>query len=130
MPTELRHLLFQPAEVVQAVQEYRRRLGQALPTGSIVSCGPECDGGSEIARYRLTLAPDATTVAKGGEGGRQDLLVIAGPALAAALILYCRDRNIPLAASASKSLQLFGNQVCLVTTLHPGKGEMAQPAAS
>ena len=131
MPTELRHLLFRPAEVVQAVKEYRRRMGHSLPSGTIVSCGPECESSGEILRFRLTLEPDADagkTHPKRGEGGRQEM-VIQGPALAAALILYCRDRQIPLAASASKSLQLFGNQVCLVTTINPGRNEMVRPAA-
>jgi hypothetical protein len=122
MPTELRHLLFQPAEVVQAVQEYRRRLGQALPSGAIVSCGPESKGSGEIMSFRLTIAPDAAAVMKRGES-RQQETIIPGPALAAALILYCRDHKIPLAASASKSLQLYGNQVCLITTIHPGRGQ-------
>jgi hypothetical protein len=128
MPTELRHLLFRPAEVVQAVQEYRRRLGQALPAGRILSCGPECESSGEIVGFRLTLAADPAKGASTGEGVRQDM-VIPGATLAAALILYCRDRNIPLAASAGKSLQLFGNQVCLVTTMNPGPGERAQAAA-
>jgi hypothetical protein len=131
MPTELRHLLFRPAEVVQAVKEYRRRMGHSLPPGTILSCGPECDSSGEILCFRLTLVADAgagTAHPKRGDGGRQDM-VIQGPALAAALILYCRDRKIPLAASAGKSLQLFGDQVCLVTTINPGRGEMVRPAA-
>ena len=82
----------------------------------------------EIVGFRLTLAADPAKGASTGEGVRQDM-VIPGATLAAALILYCRDRNIPLAASAGKSLQLFGNQVCLVTTMNPGPGERAQAAA-
>jgi len=126
MPTELRHLLFRPAEVVQAVKEYRRRMGHALPSGTIVSYGPECDSSGEILRFRLTLGPDKAP--KRGESERGDVVIIQGPALAAALILYCRDRNIPLAASAGKSLRLFSNQVCLVTTINPRRDEMVQPA--
>lgn len=127
MPTELRHLLFRPAEVVQAVKEYRRRMGHALPFGTILSCGPECESSGEILRFRLTLGPDKTP--KRGENGRGDIVIIQGPALAAALILYCRDHKIPLAASAGKSLRLFGNQVCLVTTINPRQDKMTRPAA-
>jgi hypothetical protein len=58
------------------------------------------------------------------------MVVIQGPALAAALILYCRDRRIPLAASAGKSLRLFGNQVCLVTTIKPRQDKITPAAAS
>ncbi len=127
MPTELRHLLFRPAEVVQAIKEYRRRMGHALPSGAILACGPECESSGEILRFRLTLGPDET--GKRGVGGRGDMVVIQGPALAAALILYCRDRRIPLAASADKSLRLFGDQVCLVTTINPRSDKMGQPVA-
>lgn len=129
MPTELRHLLFRPDEVVQAVKEYRRRMGHALAPGTIVSCGPECGSSGEIRRFRLTLAPDEKAAPARGRRGREEL-VIQGPVLAAALILFCRDRHIPLAANASKSLQLFGNQVCLVTTINPGRSEMVRPTRS
>ena len=57
MPTELRHLLFRPAEVVQAVKEYRRRMGHSLPPGTILSCGPECESSGEILRFRLDARP-------------------------------------------------------------------------
>jgi hypothetical protein len=127
MPTELRHLLFRPAEVVQAVKEYRRRMGHALPSGTILSCGPECESSGEILRFRLMLGPDKAP--KRGVSGRGDMVVIQGPALAAALILYCRDRGIPLSASAGKSLRLFGDRVCLVTTINPRQDKMVRPAA-
>ena len=48
MPTEVRHILFRPAEVIQAVRECCRRAGRPLPTGSILSCavGDDAAGGA------------------------------------------------------------------------------------
>lgn len=120
MPAELRHLLFPPTEVVNAVREYHRRFGTPLPAGSVVECGPEGAGAQEGAvRFRIVLA---SPPAKGAAPGRsvEDVrreMVIESHVLVAALILYCRDQRIPLPATATKSLQRFGNQVCLIATI-------------
>ncbi|GAC1337995.1 MAG: hypothetical protein NVSMB18_03730 [Acetobacteraceae bacterium] len=116
MPSELRHLLFQPAEVVRALTNYHRRIGLPLPAGTIVSCGPETVVSSGTARFRLRLTQD-----RNGGAAPQDF-VIEGPALAAALILHCRDRGIPLPASAGKSLECIGNQICLTATSSSNQG--------
>ena len=128
MPSELRHLLFRPPEVVQAVKEYHRRLGTPLPVGTVMQCGPECEGAGGAVRFRIVIEPDPAdgTPPRPGEEARQEL-VIEGPALAAALILHCRDRRIPLPANADKSLQRFGEQVCLIATINPKQDAMPQP---
>lgn len=125
MPSELRHILFQPDEVALAVREYHRRMRSPLPPGAVVRCGAECEGAGGAVRFRLVLAPDT------GAGGAlksapAQELVIEGPALAAALILFCHDRRIPLPASADKSLQRFGEQVGLVVAINP-KPEEQRP---
>ena len=125
MPTELRHLLFRPAEVVWAVKEYHRRTGAPLQSGSVVSCGPECDSAGGVA-FRIALAPDPVdggAVSATDPEGRLEV-VVEGPTLAAALILHCRDRRIPLPAAADKSLQQFGEQVCLVAKINPKQDEL------
>lgn len=132
MPSELRHLLFRPAEVVQAVKEYHRRAGVPLPSGAVARCGPEAEGTG--VRFRITLVLDQSKIDQGksqapscpAEGEEYDL-VIEGPALAAALILHCRDRRIPLPAVAEKSLTRFGEQTCLVATINPKQVELPQP---
>ncbi len=128
MPSELRHLLFRPPEVVQAVKEYHRRIGTPLPAGTVLQCGPESEGASGVVRFRIVLEPDLGegVAPKPGEEPRQEV-VIEGPALAAALILHCRDRRIPLPASADKSLQRFREQVCLIATINPKQDELPQP---
>ena len=121
MPAELRHLLFPPAEVVEAVKEYHRRLGTLLPTGRIVQCGPEdqdAHGGTVRFRIKITPNPAKGAASSSFDGEMQREVVIEPHVLTAALILYCRDRLIPLPATASKSLQRFGTQVCLVATIN------------
>ena len=120
MPTELRHLLFPPAEVLDAVREYHRRLGTPLPAGNVVECGPEgAEGPGSTICFRIVLtSPSAKNAALGKpvEDTRREV-IIESHVLSAALILCCRDLHIPLPVAASKQLQRFGRQVCLVATL-------------
>lgn len=125
MPTELRHILFRPGEVTLAIREYHRRMKTPLPPGTVVRCGAECEDAGGSVRFRLVLAPDPTEGAphQAGDDARREV-VVEGPALAAALILFCHDRRIPLPATADKSLQRFGEQVGLVVTINPKQDEM------
>jgi hypothetical protein len=106
--------VFRVPEVAQAVTEYHRRMRTPLPAGTIVRCAAESDGPSDAPRVRLVIALDDSETAKPGGSHRE--VVIDGPALAAALILHCRDRRIPLPANAKKSLRRVGEQVGLVVT--------------
>ena len=129
MPSEVRHILFRPAEVVQAVKEYHRRMGKALPAGAILHCGPKCDNVSGAVRFCIMFTPDPAdgrAPTTPGDAAQREL-AIEGPALVAALILHCRDRRIPLPAGADKSLRLFGEQLCLVATINPKQEDLPQP---
>ncbi len=119
MPSEVRHVLFQPPEVVQAVKAYHRRLGTPLPAGAIQRCGPEAEGTDGAVRFRITIVPDSAerTHPTPVEKTLREI-TIEGSALAAALILHCSDLRIPLPASAAKSLRCFGEQVCLVVAVN------------
>ena len=111
MPSELRHIMFRPPEVVHAVTEYHRRIGQPLPAGSVICGTPESAGPGDTVRFRIALAPDRAGAGKAqnsGEPARREV-VVEGPVLAAALILFCRNEHIPLPARAEKSLQIFGD---------------------
>lgn len=124
VPSEIRQLSFSPAEVVQAVKEYYRRSGQPLPGGSIVSCGGEAEAG--LVRFRITVMLDPVKEKNATQPGKpiRQEVVIEGPALAAALILSCRDRRIPLSSHANKSLRSIGDQVCLIATINPKQSEL------
>ncbi len=114
MPSELRQILFRTPEVAQAVTEYHRRMRTPLPAGTIIRCAAESDGPDSPPRVRLVIALDDPEASNPGGSHRE--VMIDGPALAAALILHCRDRRIPLPATAQKSLQRFGDRLGLVVT--------------
>jgi len=113
MPTELRHVLFRPSEVIAAIIQYQRHMGYPLPPGTILSHGLEPGEVGGAVRYGMVVAPDRP---RPDEPPRRKVEV-EGPALAAALILYCRERRIPLPAKADKSVQRFGDQLGLVVTI-------------
>ncbi|MBV8614059.1 MAG: hypothetical protein JOY66_09860 [Acetobacteraceae bacterium] len=114
MPFEMRQIVFRMPEVAQAVTEWHRRMRTPLPAGTVVRCTAEGDAPDDAPRVRLVIALDDLEAVHRGGSHRE--VVIDGPALAAALILYCRDRRIPLPASAKKSLRRVGEQVGLVVT--------------
>ena len=118
MPSELRHILFRPAEVAQAVREYYRRTASPLPAGRVARCGPECEGPGSTVQFRMVFDPDPAEVAAAKSDDTRHEVIIAAPILAAALILYCRDRRIPMPATGDKLLQRFGEQVGLIVTIN------------
>ena len=121
MPTEIRHILFRPSEIVTAVTDYSRRTGAKLPTGSIVRCAVESEvqDGVEAVRFSMEIAMD-------GAAQQRREIVTGGASLAAALILFCRDHHIPLPISSDKSLRCFGEQLALVVTRNPRNRQMPQ----
>ena len=124
VPSELRYIMFRPDEVVEAVKEYRRRMGTPLPHGGVVQCGPESGSAvSGTVSFRITFAPEGV---KGLAAPENEMLLIEGSVLAAALILYCRDHRIPMSASADKTLERMGNQVCLVAKFNPKQISLPQ----
>ena len=116
VPSELRQLVFESEEVVQAVRKLYRRRGQSMPRGNVLATTPEADESGEISALRMVFT-DAPVVEwmppDTGGGDRQEIRVEA-PALAAALIMHCREERIPLPARARKSLRLVGGLVCLI----------------
>lgn len=121
MPTELRHVLFRPSEVVAAIVQYQRHMGYPLPPGTILSHGLEPGEPGSAVGFSVVIRPDAPDP---GEPPQRKVTV-EGPALAVALILYCREQRVPLPAKADKSLQRFGNQVGLVVAVNAREKEIA-----
>jgi hypothetical protein len=117
MPSELRHILFRPAEVIEALRKHQARMSQPIPAGQVVECAPEPTRPGEPLRFRVGIVAETgrPSFAAGPKALRQDF-VFDAPTIAAALIQYCHDHRIPLSANAEKSLQRFGEQIGLVTT--------------
>ena len=110
MPSEIRHILFQDAEVARAVRSYRERTGTVVKSAETTSYTIDQTGSGDEMRFSMTV----------GSGPNSQVLSAAGSELAAALILFCRGQRIPLPAGASKSLQRFGSHLCLVVTSNAG----------
>ncbi|MGI4801089.1 MAG: hypothetical protein ACRYG8_45110 [Janthinobacterium lividum] len=116
MPSEFRHVIFRPAEVVQAVQTYKRRINEPLPAGSILGCDVESEEKTGLIGFRITLAPHRPNRERFSRTERYEV-VIDGPSLAAALILYCKAVRIPLPAKANKSLRMVDGHLCLFAAI-------------
>jgi hypothetical protein len=118
VPTEIRHLMFGTDEVAQAILDYKKCYGAGLPSGTVISCSPldpVADGQLSVA---MVFAPDGA-VSKDARPSRNMLISADAGIVAAALILYCRSRQIPLPAMASKSLERFGQKLGLVLKYTP-----------
>lgn len=101
MPQEIRHLLFAAAEVVRAVVEYHKRSGTALPAGEVTDFVAYLEPTGVHARFDIGRTDWRHTVTV--EPGR----------LAAALILYCKYRSIPLPADAAKVLHVVDGNIAM-----------------
>ena len=126
MPSELRHILFRPSEVVEALRNHQARIGQPIPRGQVLDCGADGSGAAAL-RFRLELAPEPAHAFGSALKTVKQEFVFDAPTITAALINYCRDRKIPLPANAEKSLRQFGEQVGLITTYNIRPGSAPVP---
>lgn len=108
MPSEIRHIIFSPEEVVRAVVDYHRRSGKALPTGSVIRTTYERE---PTVRCALHMGLDADS--------SRHVVWIEEPILAASLIFFCIQNGIPLPTKAAKNLQMLNEQVALRVTRTP-----------
>jgi hypothetical protein len=103
MPSEVRQLLFRSREIIVAITEYFHRRGLALPIGTATRV-TIVEGQPVQAILDIATDPGDTVEVE-----------VNAEMLAAALILYCINRKIPLPADADKRLQrLHEDSVALV----------------
>lgn len=102
MPTELREIAFRESEFFNAVRDYRMRRGQPLPVGSVLGID-------------LSDDPNLSATIRIGddEGVSFESIDLEAESIAAALILFCINRKIPLPAHADKSVMRAGDHVIL-----------------
>jgi hypothetical protein len=74
-------------------------------------------------RFQITIGTEAGGAKVRGRAEEQHIM-IEGADLAAALILACRSKSIPLPSKSDKTLQTFGEQVALVFTMAAGTPEI------
>lgn len=108
MPTEIRNIIFTTNEVLFAVKDFRQRKKDPLPSGSVLDC-VILEKPNIHAMIDTACDPD----------GHKLTLTFESEELAAALILFCINRKIPLPADAIKILQLFDGELGLVVTIFP-----------
>jgi len=102
MPKELRQIMFGEAEVVSAITEYHRHRALTMPRGTVTRC--------EI----LAEPALSATLFIEADGTATREVSIGTETLAAALILYCIHRKIPLPVDSEKGLRkLPGGRVAL-----------------
>ncbi len=112
MPTELRHIVFTPNEVLRSITQYRHRRREPLPAGT-------------ISNLKIEEKPDVHVVLSitGDTSKTPEELVFQGAELAAALVMFCIERKIPLpAARAKKTLRVFDKQLGLEVAIDQGSG--------
>ncbi len=103
MPGEIRLIIFNQVEVLGALTEYRKRRGKPLPSSEDVEV---------TIRDKPKILVNLAIVPEGKEMPFE--IVFGGEELAAALIMYCIARKIPLpAAGVSKTMRLMGDSVVL-----------------
>ncbi len=103
MPEEYRKLLFTDDELKQAIVEFCQSNGMILPQDEIIAV--EMTGlphNPVRLRYSTTTQRGATEVS------------LSRDQLGAALIIYCRQRRIPVPRSAEKNVKINGSEVALL----------------
>ena len=102
MPTELREIAFRESEFFNAVRDYRLRRGEPLPVGSVLGID-------------LNEDPSLSAIIRIGDddGASIETIALQAESIAAALILLCINRKIPLPAHADKSVLKAGDNVIL-----------------
>ena len=107
MPSEVRQLLFQAREQILAVMEYYQRRGLPLPVGTASRI-------AIVEAQPIHAILDITT-----DQGETVNIELNAETLAAALILYCINRKIPLPADADKKLKrVQEDAIALVVVKH------------
>ena len=116
MPAEIRHILFRPLEVVSAIADYHRRMQMPLPPGSVVRSVVEDAEG--LVRFTMVVSND--------DGSVRHSVVTEGVQLAASLILFCRERRVPLPSDSHKALRKMDDWLALVVTRNPRQEKLPQ----
>ena len=107
MPKEIHYFLFTREEVFDALVRFQATRAERLPhdTVATVRLIEDHQGVSAMIVGNSKAKPNFSA-----DFDNADIL--------GALVLFCRNRRIPLATRASKRLELIGDQVALLTTLN------------
>jgi hypothetical protein len=102
MSREVRVLIFEQAEVFQALTLLRRKAADPLPPGSVL-------------RFIITDTSDVgVTLEVADLQEKRHLFIFPSVEVAAALVGFCMDKRIPLPAKAKKQLKVMDGNVAMV----------------
>lgn len=107
MPKEIHYFLFGREEVFDALVRFQATRAEKLPHDAVATIRLREDKGGVFA---MLVGKSKAKPSFSFEYENADIL--------GALVLYCRNRRIPLATRASKRLELVGDQVALLTTMN------------
>ncbi len=103
MPTELRRLVFSNSQLRAALDNYRRVSTGDIPRGRIVAVG-----------LKHNRPDPKVMIAFRDEAKGEDRSVDIEPkTVAAALLVYCMEFDVPVPRSARKKLTMMGDNLCL-----------------
>jgi len=111
VPVELRHLIFTPSEIIEAISLFRRARGQAIPSGQVKFAQAVGGQSDTPLHFRLVIQPDVA--ARNDAFDAEYKLELTSAELAAVLIIYCKSRSIPIPAGSTKALQNFSGEIAL-----------------
>lgn len=105
MPSELRKIVFANDEVLAAIQLLFQRSRQSFPQGRVWDITISEENGCQVDFDII----DAHNI--------RERVTVAGAKLAAALILFCMNRKVPIPAAAQKTLAVMNHHLALCVTL-------------
>lgn len=117
MPKEVHYFLFSKEETINALFGYYW----------LMTPPPRADRGVSATLQKGEGGISATLKVQALATGKSDVVKLDADQVLSALVLYCQERRIPLAARAHKILEQFGEQIALLTTLNLGQ---ARPEAA
>ncbi|HKX09144.1 MAG TPA: hypothetical protein VJN67_13175 [Stellaceae bacterium] len=104
MPTEIRTITFTNAEIKEAIARYCVKTGRSTNPSAVSELTFSNDG-----ELSATFQPTRGTPA----------MTFKESEIAAAVLLHCKERGIPIARRAVKSLQVAKDTVLLQLTMPP-----------
>jgi len=110
MPSELRQIIFTNDEALAALRQFYQRSNQAFPKGRVENIGVSAANGCQL---------DCDVV---DDNEIRDHVSVASEKLAAALLLYCKTRKIPVPVAARKTMNLVNGQLALCIALGGAAG--------
>ena len=102
MPSEFRRIMFTNNELIEAIHDYNEMSQDKLPPGTILTCTPVSEADVAVRLEMVDQRSDETHAVE-----------LSPEVLGAALLRYCMKHRIPMPKSATKSIQIHGNEVSL-----------------